>query len=146
MKRENSQPLFVDADCDLCGKHIEQNLTGEPFLEFKNKDICSDCCFDLIPEIYKMAGGGDGGMIHLSYYSCLQSRHNKKHRATIHNYAKTLDKLLHKYKFMCVKCGSKDRLEIDHIKPVSKGGTDDLSNLQILCKHCNCSKGAKYDG
>ena len=31
-------------------------------------------------------------------------------------------------------------LEIDHIKPVSKGGTNAMSNLQTLCFECNRSK------
>ena len=31
--------------------------------------------------------------------------------------------------------------EIDHVVPVSKGGTDHLDNLQLLCGHCNKVKG-----
>lgn len=31
-------------------------------------------------------------------------------------------------------------LEIDHIVPVAKGGTNDISNLQTLCKECNRGK------
>ena len=30
---------------------------------------------------------------------------------------------------------------VDHIKPKSKGGTADLSNLRPLCSKCNLSKG-----
>ena len=33
--------------------------------------------------------------------------------------------------------------EIDHIIPESKGGQTILDNLQLLCRHCNRSKGAK---
>ena len=32
-------------------------------------------------------------------------------------------------------------LEVDHIIAVAKGGTDHLSNLQLLCGHCNKVKG-----
>ena len=33
--------------------------------------------------------------------------------------------------------------EVDHVVPKSKGGTDHLGNLQLLCGHCNKIKGDK---
>lgn len=51
--------------------------------------------------------------------------------------------ILHKYNFTCVKCGSSDRLQVDHIVPVRKGGKDEMDNLQILCQPCNLRKGTK---
>lgn len=44
---------------------------------------------------------------------------------------------------MCVKCGSKERLEFDHIIPHSKGGSDTERNIQLLCEECNRSKSDK---
>lgn len=41
----------------------------------------------------------------------------------------------------CAHCGEEDNLSIDHIRPISKGGSDDLDNLQILCRSCNSRKG-----
>ena len=45
----------------------------------------------------------------------------------------------------CQSCGTKAsdgaQLHIDHIHPVSKGGTNDLANLQALCRDCNLGKG-----
>ena len=32
-------------------------------------------------------------------------------------------------------------MEVDHIIPTSKGGTDHEDNLQLLCTHCNKVKG-----
>ena len=34
-------------------------------------------------------------------------------------------------------------MEVDHILPKSRGGTDHVENLQLLCTHCNKSKGSK---
>ena len=46
--------------------------------------------------------------------------------------------------YTCVECGAKKddgiTLHIDHIIPVSKGGTDELDNLQTLCADCNLNK------
>ncbi|QRO33990.1 HNH endonuclease [Chromobacterium violaceum] len=43
-------------------------------------------------------------------------------------------------------CRSIEDLTIDHIKPLSRGGTDDLVNLQFLCRPCNSAKGARLGG
>jgi len=49
--------------------------------------------------------------------------------------------------FRCRVCGfsveSGAHLHVDHIKPVSRGGVTELSNLQALCSVCNMGKGAK---
>lgn len=45
----------------------------------------------------------------------------------------------------CQSCGSRDRLEIDHIKSLAAGGSNDISNLQTLCRSCNARKRDRFD-
>jgi len=42
----------------------------------------------------------------------------------------------------CVNCSSNQKLEYDHIIPISKGGSNTERNIQLLCQDCNRSKGA----
>jgi len=49
--------------------------------------------------------------------------------------------LCEKYDYRCVCCHKKRKLTIDHIVPVSKGGTSNIENLQPLCRSCNSRKG-----
>lgn len=57
-------------------------------------------------------------------------------------------RLLVESKFSCSACGSKrekeQQLHIDHILPVSKGGTNDPQNLRVLCDECNSGRGNRF--
>lgn len=44
----------------------------------------------------------------------------------------------------CRRSEKTDYLEIDHIKPIAKGGKSTYDNLQTLCRRCNKIKGDKY--
>jgi hypothetical protein len=59
------------------------------------------------------------------------------------------NEILERNGFTCQLCGAgpgdpdpfnpnrKVRLHIDHVKPISQGGTDDRDNLRVLCSACN---------
>lgn len=47
--------------------------------------------------------------------------------------------------YRCVYCGRgppEAVLEVDHVTPLSKGGSMDKSNLAACCRDCNLGKGA----
>jgi len=53
-----------------------------------------------------------------------------------------LSLLLEKWHRCCVYCGAKDvPLQVEHIIPRARGGTDRVSNLTLACEPCNHRKG-----
>jgi 5-methylcytosine-specific restriction endonuclease McrA len=52
------------------------------------------------------------------------------------------DVLCERYGNRCLACGRVDLpLTIDHVIPLSKGGTNWITDVQPLCKSCNSAKG-----
>ena len=49
--------------------------------------------------------------------------------------------------YRCRECGATNKettLHVDHILPVSQGGTNEISNLQTLCQKCNLAKSNRH--
>jgi 5-methylcytosine-specific restriction endonuclease McrA len=40
----------------------------------------------------------------------------------------------------CADCGSREKLEYDHIIPVSQGGANTVRNIELRCERCNRRK------
>ena len=58
------------------------------------------------------------------------------------------ERLMRRQRNLCVYCGrrySSHYLDIDHMDPVAYGGSNDESNLQVLCGPCNRRKGDQTD-
>jgi len=52
--------------------------------------------------------------------------------------------LLEKWSRTCAYCGKSDvPLQIEHIQPLAKGGTNRISNLCLSCEPCNIKKGTQ---
>ncbi len=49
------------------------------------------------------------------------------------------DEVLTAYGRVCLKCGS-PHVTVDHVVPLTHGGTDTKDNVQPLCRPCNSSK------
>ncbi|PIG91761.1 HNH endonuclease [Gloeocapsopsis sp. IPPAS B-1203] len=45
-------------------------------------------------------------------------------------------------RLQCQSCGTTaiETLTVDHIIPLARGGKNDISNLQTLCRYCNQRK------
>lgn len=71
-------------------------------------------------------------------------RARKRGAAGAHT-ADDVRELLELQKGKCAMCTTDIRasFQIDHIQPLARGGTNDRLNLQLLCGHCNASKGAR---
>ena len=52
-------------------------------------------------------------------------------------------RVMQAHNYRCAYCGTKDDIEMDHIIPLARGGTNTADNIQPLCGPCNRSKGAK---
>jgi 5-methylcytosine-specific restriction endonuclease McrA len=68
-------------------------------------------------------------------------RTKKKDSGTFYITKKEISRL---YSRPCFFCGSVERIHLDHIVPIAKGGRHSIGNLQPLCYKCNISKGSKF--
>lgn len=87
--------------------------------------------------------------------SYLAKSHNKKPKSTARNYMpvnirrELFDKANHVCEYVDSvthrKCSSKYQLQIDHLVPVSKGGSNQAANLRILCRAHNIHMAKVWD-
>ena len=86
----------------------------------------------------------------IQYFKVIMKRtkpENKSKRKPLSG--KTRLDVMERDDYKCQMCGRtvEDgiKLHIDHIVPVSKGGSNDMSNLQVLCHECNLAKHDRVD-
>lgn len=73
-----------------------------------------------------------------------RERRVRKVNATGHHTEVEWQALCSYYMDQCLSCGDvPDKLTRDHVVPLIKGGSDDIGNIQPLCRSCNDSKGTK---
>jgi 5-methylcytosine-specific restriction protein A len=56
---------------------------------------------------------------------------------------RALSKMMRATQPWCSRCRSTRDLTLDHIIPLSRGGTNDAANAQVLCRKCNSEKGTR---
>ena len=57
-----------------------------------------------------------------------------------------IKELLRKQKYKCISCGCdiKKSFHRDHIFPIALGGSNHITNIQLLCAPCNIKKSSKH--
>jgi hypothetical protein len=58
----------------------------------------------------------------------------------VHQYVKHRKDVYKRDKYTCVYCGAIKDLSLDHVLPLSKGGSNDPMNLVTACVSCNSRK------
>ena len=69
--------------------------------------------------------------------------HHRNRSATGSHTFGEWENLKAQYNWTCPCCGGKEpdiKLTLDHVIPLSKGGSNNIENIQPLCKSCNCKK------
>jgi|GEM_PF-3803324 len=122
--------------CKLCGH--ESVACVEYTLIHENAQVCGRCA-DLIANVFSMKHSGRFLTWPNESFSVGRSRTRKSISA------ETRKKVMERDQYRCVKCQSYNELQLDHIFPHSKGGSDDYENLQTLCGPCNRLKKAKVE-
>lgn len=150
----------IDVTCDFCGNIFKDKPSS---VNRKIKHFCSQNCYaeycKTIPfnqsNAYKgvRKEGESKQVYHKNYCNNHPNRiaHLKARRYAREKGAEgshTLsewDNLKKQFNNKCAICGEEKPLTIDHIIPLSKGGTDYISNIQPLCRNCNSKKSNKLD-
>lgn len=77
-------------------------------------------------------------------YNAKEHRYRAHKRGNGGTYtAQQWTELIERYGHQCLKCLRREpeiKLTVDHVIPVSLGGSNDISNIQPLCLSCNTSK------
>jgi 5-methylcytosine-specific restriction endonuclease McrA len=122
--------------CRLCGraKPAEQFLAGKAK---KPSSACATCRRKKQQQHVK------------NYYRRLppDERHRLTHKRRAEEYgvehvAYSRTAILERWGHACAYCGA-HATHLDHVEPLSKGGSDVEANIVPACQHCNLSKGAK---
>lgn len=80
----------------------------------------------------------------MNFYSRIR-RYLKKNAEGFHTF-REWELLKKRYDYMCFYCKRKEpeiKLTEDHIVPLSKGGSNNIENIQPLCGRCNSRKHTK---
>jgi 5-methylcytosine-specific restriction endonuclease McrA len=79
--------------------------------------------------------------LQLNYEAALERNHRRRARLReAKTFKITARETKRLYGSTCLFCGSSEQINLDHIIPISRGGSHGIGNLQPLCDNCNSTK------
>lgn len=157
VKKNYSQ---IDVICDACSKVFKDKPSS---YARKKHHFCSTKCYSAFQKtlpFYKQNAYkgvrdiGDSKQIYHRNYcknhpdviAHLKARRYARERGAEGNHSLSeWENLKKSFKYKCAFCSEQKPLTKDHIVPLSKGGTDYITNIQPLCRNCNSKKHNKTD-
>lgn len=126
----NPPPQLLDAWCGGCG-----SLSGYDHLDFSEY-------LDLLREIEITEAAVAAQRVAKKHHTKVRRSEFNRQRSAL-----VLAMLDAGIPYVCslTDCNVTEALTVDHIKPLSRGGTDDLKNLRFLCLPHNSSKGDRNE-
>jgi 5-methylcytosine-specific restriction endonuclease McrA len=125
--RQNwSHPYWL---CDAC-----EESTLEPFVVGDEIILC-DSCAGAVANYWHHSHSGEYITWPNPSYG---SRSKNDNRSSISH--RKRKRIHERDAYRCRYCGSYEDLVLDHVFPVSRGGTNDDSNLVTACSECNSKK------
>ena len=111
--------------------------------EYGQTKTCSKCKTSKHPSEFPVSISMETGIHNQCILCSIGNRGNGDLRDFI--FMPDKDGIKYKKKDKCERCSGTDKLAIDHILPIAKGGTDCIPNKQTLCVHCNSKKSDTID-
>jgi 5-methylcytosine-specific restriction endonuclease McrA len=72
----------------------------------------------------------------------IKAKRRKAERLTVTK--KDWNKLVAYYRGCCAYCGAKEKMTMEHIVPISRGGRHSIGNLLPVCMTCNVKKNYRF--
>ena len=161
--------MMVTDDMKICPKCKEEKATSEFSRNIRRSDglqfACKACTSKAVSASqrkYKDRVNATNRLWKKKHHSIVQERnaayrkdnpriaiwnHNRKSARIAGGSKFTLDEwnaLMESYNGCCAYCGTdKKKMTVDHVVPLSRGGSNAIDNIAPACGTCNSSKGTK---